>query len=49
MTVLSVGRFAGSGLGHAPKRPKILSACESQDSPKKKPETGPAFVFVAMC
>ena len=36
LMALSVGRFAGSGVWHVPKRPKVLSVDASRNAPKVK-------------
>jgi len=36
LMALGVGRFAGSGVWHVPKRPKVLSVDASRNAPKVK-------------
>ena len=36
LMALCVGRFAGSGVWHVPKRPKVLSVDASRNAPKVK-------------
>ena len=49
MTVLNVVHFAGSGVGHAPKRPTIFAACESRNStPSAKARGKGAFLVNRM-
>jgi hypothetical protein len=49
MTVLNVGHFAGSGAGHAPKRPTVFEAGESRNStPSAKARGKGAFLVNRM-
>ena len=47
--VLNVGHFAGSGAGHAPKRPTVFAAGESRNStPPAKTRGNGAFLVNRM-
>jgi hypothetical protein len=49
MTVLNVEHFAGSGAGHAPKRPIVFAAGESRNStPSAKARGNGAFLVNRM-
>jgi len=43
MVVLNLWRLASRGLGIVPKRPRVLIACVSRNSPKQSRGDGPGF------